>query len=82
MAKAILEFDLNDFDDKLEHKRAVNATNAYLALFNINSLFRSMIKNEIFNDKELSDVEYDLIDKLQDEVCNIVDEYVNMEDLP
>lgn len=30
--KATLEFDLNDFHDKLAHKRCISATDAYLCL--------------------------------------------------
>ena len=33
--KATLEFDLNDPDEKLDHKRAVTATEAYIALLRI-----------------------------------------------
>jgi len=38
--KAILEFDLEDHEEKMEHKRAISATDAYIAL--------SQIANEIF----------------------------------
>jgi hypothetical protein len=81
MSKAILEFDLSDYSDKLEHIRAVNATNAYLALLSINELFRRMEKTERFDGKELSQDEYDLIDKLQDKIFEIIDDYVDMADL-
>ncbi len=35
MAKGILEFDLNDFDDALAHKRAVKSTDMAMALWEI-----------------------------------------------
>jgi hypothetical protein len=35
MAKAILEYDLNDFDDKLAHFRAVKSLDMGLALWDI-----------------------------------------------
>lgn len=39
--KGILEYDLNDFDEKLAHKRACNADSAYIALHEIaNLIFR------------------------------------------
>jgi hypothetical protein len=38
--KATLEFDLDDYEDEMKHKRAVNSTNAYIVL--------SQIANEIF----------------------------------
>lgn len=33
--KATLEFDLEDYHDKLAHKRAITATDAYIALHDI-----------------------------------------------
>jgi len=52
--KAILEFDLNDFHDKLAHKRCINATNAYLCLFDIREKlleteYKAIMFNEILN---------------------------------
>ena len=44
MAKAILEFDLEDPDDSLSHIRAVNATNAYLVLSEMDRWLREKIK--------------------------------------
>ena len=38
--KAILEFDLGDSSDLLAHRRAVNSTNAYLALYEIEKRIR------------------------------------------
>jgi hypothetical protein len=35
MAKAILEYDLNDFDDKLAHLRAVKSLDMGMALWDI-----------------------------------------------
>jgi hypothetical protein len=40
--KAILEFDLDERFDMLAHKRCVNATNAYIALFKIREQLLSM----------------------------------------
>ena len=42
--KAKLEFDLNDYDDKLAHKRAVSSTDTYIALVKINEKIRSHVK--------------------------------------
>lgn len=42
--KAILEFDLNEHHDKLAHNRAVKATNAYLALYDLEMEFRNITK--------------------------------------
>ena len=39
--KAILKFNLDDHEDKMEYKRAMNGTNAYIALHRIaNEIFR------------------------------------------
>jgi len=35
--KAKLEFNLDDWSDRFAHKRCVNATDAYIALFNISN---------------------------------------------
>jgi len=46
MSKATLKFNLNDPDDRSEHKRAVNATNVYIALNEIaNEVFRPARKH-------------------------------------
>lgn len=46
MPKAILEFDLNDHEDKLAHRRAVKATDASFALFELDQWLRNKIKHE------------------------------------
>ena len=45
--KAILEFDLDDYSDKLAHKRAVSATDAYLVLHDLDNELRSMLKYDM-----------------------------------
>jgi hypothetical protein len=42
--KAILEFDLEDPYDKLSHRRAVNATNAYIAMHEFSNILRQYTK--------------------------------------
>jgi hypothetical protein len=42
--KAILEFDLEDSSDKLSHRRAVNATNAYIAMHEFSNVLRRYLK--------------------------------------
>ena len=39
-----LEFDLNDYSDKLEHKRAIAATDAFIALHDIDNMLREYTK--------------------------------------
>lgn len=44
MAKATLEFDLDDHSDKLAHRRAVSATGAFIALNDLDNHLRQMLK--------------------------------------
>jgi hypothetical protein len=44
MSKAIIEFDLNDYSDRLEHKRAIAATDAFIALHDIDNMLREYTK--------------------------------------
>ena len=53
MAKATLEFDLNDPDDAMSHKRAVHATDAYLSLYDFSQyLFRIGMHEELSVEQE------------------------------
>lgn len=42
--KARIEFDLDDPSDKKAHRRCINATNAYIAFFDIDNYLRSIVK--------------------------------------
>jgi hypothetical protein len=61
MAKAILEFDLTDFDDRMEHFRAVKSADLALALFDIlNRTTRKTFETELDSEgyeKEFIDVQ-------------------------
>lgn len=81
MAKAILEFDLDDYSDRCSHKRAINATEAYIAISKIEEMFRSILKYNSFKGTELNDSEYELIEMLRNDVNYIVSDYVNTNDL-
>lgn len=73
--KGKLEFDLEDSSDKKAFKRAVNATDAYIALHNIENLLRRMLKNTD------DDIECSLLRNLQTDIYEIITEYVDMNDL-
>ena len=45
--KAILEFDLDDFEDRNSHKRAITATDAYIALHKIDDKLRDYVKYDM-----------------------------------
>ncbi len=84
MAKATLEFDLNDFDDKMAHKRAVKSTDLALALWEIEMNLRKRLEREL-ESKELKneDVEvYDVIDMCMENILNTIrDHNIDIEDL-
>ena len=84
MAKAILEFDLNDYDDNMAHKRAVKSTDLALALWEIEMNLRKKLEREL-ESKELKneDVEvYDVIDMCMENIMNTIrDHNIDVEDL-
>lgn len=84
MAKAILEFDLNDYDDKMAHKRAVKSTDLALALWEIEMNLRKRLEREL-EAKEFKneDVEvYDVIDMCMENIINTIRNHnIDIEDL-
>jgi len=77
--KATLEFDLNAEFEDLAHKRALNATNAYIALHSVEELFRSLLKYQIDN---LSTETVTVVDQLAQDFYKILDRYdIDLNDL-
>jgi len=77
--KAILEFDLNDFDDIKAHLRCTKATDMAIALLDITSKLRSMMKYQTLTDAEykiLESIQTDVLDSLQENGINL-DELIN-----
>ncbi len=72
MAKAILEYDLNDSDDRLDHLRAVKSLDLALSLWQIVYNTRKGIENEL-EFKEMTN--YELLDKVYGEMRDILDRY-------
>lgn len=68
MAKAILEFDLNEPDDVEAHKRVVKSLDLTLALWDIEQYLRSQVK---YNES-LSKEAYDALDKARGEFYDIL----------
>lgn len=95
--KATLTFDLDDHDDKLAHKRAISATDAYITLHEIDNMLREYTKyskdiNEgdsiALPEKEhvLTEVESNLLNQfalnIRYKIGNILEDHgVNMDDL-
>jgi hypothetical protein len=79
MAKGILEFDLTEPFEHSAFKRAAHATDAYLALHDIQ---QDMLRKRYKYDDSLSDEQHDLVETMYEEFFRIL-EYrgVNMDDL-
>lgn len=71
MAKAILEFDLNESEDVEAHKRAVKALDLVLSLRAIDQYLRSQIK---YNEK-LTEDQHEVLEKAREEFYDIMNEH-------
>jgi hypothetical protein len=67
MAKAILEFNLDDHEDEMAHLRAIKALDMALALWDMDQYFRSQMKYGN-NDCELSDDAYKALEEAREEL--------------
>jgi hypothetical protein len=78
--RAKLEFDCTEPSESQELKRALNATYAYLALFEIdNTIFRSRVKYPL---DEYTVEMIELVEKMRQEFFDILAaNYVNLDDL-
>ena len=79
--KAILEFDLNDSDDKMAHLRAIKSLDMALALWEIQHNLKKQCENLI--DSMDSDTDgYDGLDIVLDAIRDILDNHdINTENL-
>lgn len=78
--KATLTFNLDDFNDRLSHKRALNGTNAYLVLFELqNTVFRNVMK---YNGDNYSEETLRAIDEIRSKLNDLMERYeINLNDL-
>lgn len=75
MAKAILEFDLEDPEDRQSHIRAINSTNVYLVLSKMDGWLREKVKY-VDQDKHPS------LEEVREYLHEVLNEYrVSLEDL-
>lgn len=72
MAKATLEFDLNDPDDTMAHLRAVKSTDMALALWEILYNTKKGIEWEIEENKLDG---YEVLDKVYQKIWDSLDEH-------
>jgi hypothetical protein len=70
MAKAILEFDLSDPDDRADHQKSVKATDAFLALWDISQLFRKQLKYG-----DLDQATYNKIEAMSEDFYDTLNQY-------
>ena len=68
--KAILEFNMDEFDDVVAHKRAVKSLDVLLVLYDFDQHLRSELK---YNET-LTDEQYEKLDKLRDKLYEIMNE--------
>lgn len=84
MAKAILEFNLNDSDDKMAHLRAVKSTDLALVIWEFEYNLRKRLERELeakeFKNEEVNN--YDVIDICMENVIKTIrDHNIDIDDL-
>lgn len=72
MAKAILEYDLDDVEDKLAHKRAIKSTDMALALWEISYNAKKSLEWS-FEGKDID--KYDALEIVFDKIFDILEEH-------
>lgn len=82
--KAILEFDLNDHDDIISHKRATKALDMGMAIwelvYNTKKSILNCVEAALEEDKNLTP--YDAVDIVYDKIWEILNEHnVNIDEL-
>jgi hypothetical protein len=79
MAKAILEYDLNDTEDKYAHKRAVKSFDMAMALWDITHNTKKSL-GWALEGKDMSN--YAVLEMVFDKIYEILDEHnINTDDL-
>ena len=69
MAKGILEFDLNDQDEVMAHKRCVKSLDIILALWDLDQSLRSKTK---YAPDSLPQDKYDAYQEIRDELRELM----------
>ena len=81
MAKAILEFDLNEPDDIMAHKRATKATDMAVALWEISYNTKKSVEWSLedkgYDKSEVLDLLYDRINAILEEHNIRLDDLIN-----
>jgi hypothetical protein len=69
--KAILEFDLNEPDDMIEHKRCIKAIDVCLAIWDMDQYLRTKTKYE---SNDMTEEEYNAYESMRDKLREILEE--------
>jgi hypothetical protein len=69
--KATLEFNMDEIDDVTAHKRAIKSLDIMFVL----SDFDNHLRSELKYNENLSEVEYDLLDKTREKLYQIMNEH-------
>jgi len=84
MAKAILEYDLNDFDDAMAHRRAVKSTDMAIVLHELEYNLHKRIEREL-EVKEFQGIrptEFDVIEMYKERIAELFEEQgINIDEL-
>jgi len=79
MAKAILEYDLNDSDDSMAHMRAVKSLDMAMALWTITNNTKKSLEWSM-EGKEMD--KYDALELVYEKIYEIMEEHnINLDDL-
>lgn len=70
--KALLEFDLNDADERLDHLRAIKATDMSIVLFDLAHNFRKKIEFEIESNHLNS---WDTLELVMEKIWTLIEDY-------
>jgi len=69
--KATLEFNMDEIDDVTAHKRAIKSLDIMFVL----SDFDNHLRSELKYNENLTEVEYDLLDKTREKLYQIMNEH-------
>jgi hypothetical protein len=79
MAKAILEYDLNDTDDAMAHMRAIKSLDMALALWELLNNSKRTLERAM-HEKELD--KYEALDMVYERIYELMDEHnIKLDDL-
>jgi hypothetical protein len=79
--KAVLEFDLNDLEDRMSHMRCVKSLDMSIVLFELTINLKKKLENRFENEPQERD-EFDGIDETFREIHNLLDKHgINIDEL-